>query len=95
MKKTKKILYSIIPSVIIVLTMIHLITFHGIFESSHFIILNLLFIIQIILLYIEMGNYELTTSKKFLYTFGLLAFIPFHYILVWGILPAGAPPAED
>lgn len=82
----KKLVYSIIPSVVVAVIIAHLMTFGGILEIWHVIALNILLLCQVILLYNEMGKTKLTLSSKVLYTLILVSFLPFHYILIWGIM---------
>jgi hypothetical protein len=86
MDSRKQVLYSIIPTIVITLTVIHLLKPAGIFNLAYFIIINTIVLLQIVLLYIEMKRCNVRKNNRMLYTFLLFSFLPFHYILVWGIL---------
>jgi len=81
-----KVLYSIVPTIILASVGVHLYVPGGIFQMWHFIVLNLLFVIHNIMLYKEQGKQGIAVANKILYTILLFLILPFHYILVWGIL---------
>ena len=81
----KKFLYSIIPTFVIGLTAVHLLKPGGIFDLSYFLALNAMILVQVVFLYTEMKKNNIAKSNRLLYTLLLLGFLPFHYILVWGL----------
>lgn len=86
MNLRKKIFYSIAPLVVILLLFLHFFTLEGILNIYTFAFVNVMLIIQTILLYLEMGELNMTSEKKSLYTLILISFLPFHFILVWILL---------
>ena len=80
-----KLVYSIIPIGIIILFVIHMMVPGGVFNMTYFLVLNIINIVQIVLLYKEMGKRKFKRSDQVLYTFLLVMFLPFHLYLIWGI----------
>ncbi|MEZ4960977.1 MAG: hypothetical protein R2830_14225 [Saprospiraceae bacterium] len=82
----KKILYSVVPTIVIILTVIHLSRPAGIFNLTFFIAINAAVLVQVALLFREMKINRIEVGRRILYIFLLISFLPFHYILIWGIL---------
>ncbi|RMG78835.1 MAG: hypothetical protein D6714_17365 [Bacteroidetes bacterium] len=86
MEFKKRILYSVIPTIAVVVLILQFSTVNWNLSFWHVIGLNLLLVLQTVLLYKEMGRYEIHRERKILYVAILMMFLPFHYILVWLLL---------
>lgn len=86
MDVSRKFLYTIAPTITLVIMIVMINYPFGVIEGWHVFLSNILLLIQTIFLYKEMGKADFSKDKKVLYTILLITILPFHYILVWGIL---------
>jgi hypothetical protein len=82
-----KIALSIVPSISIILFFIIINHPIGIISGWHVLISNFLLLIQTIFLYRKMKLTKISKETRILYTVFLITILPFHFVLIWKILP--------
>lgn len=92
MSVAKKILYSIFPSFLFISIILILMGVDIMFSEFQFNILNVLYLVQLILLFVEMNKNKIPISKRILYIFLLIIILPFHYVLIWYLMDKKSKP---
>lgn len=90
MKTDLKILISIAPTISLVLFYM-MISNYTLIQGWHVIVANIILLAQTVWLFKKMSKMGIPRDKKLLYTFLLVCILPFHYVLVWGILKDTKP----
>lgn len=86
MNLNTKILLSIIPTLVLLLMVSYIM--EGLITLNVYVAIlsNILLLIQTIYLYKMMVKNNIVRNDRLFYTFLLVSFLPFHYILIWRII---------